>query len=60
VTKAYPGAAVAPINCLIVPVRGGPFNAQPAYKGTIPYRVYFPACRSYVAGVSKAFSIRGT
>jgi hypothetical protein len=35
-------------------------NAQPAYKGLIPYRVYFPACRNYVAGASKAFYIRGT
>ncbi|WP_327638983.1 hypothetical protein OHB24_11630 [Kribbella sp. NBC_00482] len=35
-------------------------NAQPAYKGLIPYRVSFPACRNYVAGVSKAFYIRGT
>ncbi|RZT14856.1 hypothetical protein EV649_5636 [Kribbella sp. VKM Ac-2569] len=35
-------------------------NAQPAYKGSIPYRVYFPACRPYVAGVSKVFYIRGT
>ncbi|TDX08822.1 hypothetical protein [Kribbella sp. VKM Ac-2566] len=34
-------------------------NAQPAYKGLIPYRVHFPACRPYVAGVSKTFSIRG-
>ena len=35
-------------------------NAQPAYKGAIPYRVSFPKCRNYQAGVSKAFSIRGT
>ena len=35
-------------------------NAQPAYKGLIPYRVNFPACRPYVAGFSKAFYIRGT
>ncbi|MFG1906986.1 hypothetical protein [Kribbella sp. NPDC048928] len=42
--------------------RSGRFtvNAQPAYKGSIPYRVYFPACKPYVAGASKAFSIRGT
>ena len=42
--------------------RSGRFtvNAQPAYQGTIPYRIYFPACKPYVAGVSKAFSIRGT
>ncbi|WP_427887229.1 hypothetical protein ACQHIV_30090 [Kribbella sp. GL6] len=35
-------------------------NAQPAYKGPIPYRAYFPACSSVVAGVSKTFYIRGT
>jgi hypothetical protein len=35
-------------------------NAQPAYKGLIPYRVYFPKCYNYLAGVSKAFYIRGT
>ncbi|MGW6281955.1 hypothetical protein [Kribbella sp. NPDC055071] len=34
-------------------------TAQPAYKGPISYRVSFPACTPYVAGVSKAFSIRG-
>jgi hypothetical protein len=34
-------------------------TAQPAYKGLISYRVSFPACSPYVAGVSKAFSIRG-
>ncbi|NIK55381.1 hypothetical protein [Kribbella shirazensis] len=33
--------------------------AQPAYKGLIPYRVYFPKCYNYQAGVSKAFYIRG-
>ncbi|MFF1818986.1 hypothetical protein ACFVWG_16925 [Kribbella sp. NPDC058245] len=35
-------------------------NAQPAYKGNIPYRVSFPACANFKAGVSKAFTIRGT
>ena len=35
-------------------------NAQPAYKGQIPYRVSFPKCYEFVAGLSKAFSIRGT
>ncbi|MFG1906988.1 hypothetical protein [Kribbella sp. NPDC048928] len=35
-------------------------NAQPSYRGLIPYRVYFPACQPFVAGVSKPFSIRGT
>ncbi|MEU8227900.1 hypothetical protein [Kribbella sp. NPDC048915] len=35
-------------------------SAQPAYRGLIPYRVYFPACRSYVAGAGKTFYIRGT
>ncbi|TCC40414.1 hypothetical protein [Kribbella speibonae] len=35
-------------------------NAQPAYKGLIPYRVYFPKCYNYQAGVSKAFYIKGT
>jgi hypothetical protein len=34
-------------------------NAQPAYKGLIPYRVYFPACYHFTAGVSKVFYIRG-
>jgi hypothetical protein len=34
-------------------------NAQPAYQGQIPYRVSFPACNNYVAGVSKTFYIRG-
>jgi hypothetical protein len=34
-------------------------NAQPAYKGLIPYRVWFPACFNYQAGVSKVFYIRG-
>lgn len=33
-------------------------NAQPAYKGSIPYRVYVPACSS-IATFSKAFYIRG-
>jgi hypothetical protein len=35
-------------------------NAQPAYRGLIPYRVYFPACYRYQAGSSKVFYIRGT
>jgi hypothetical protein len=35
-------------------------NAQPSYKGLIPYRAYFPACRNYQAGISKAFYVRGT
>lgn len=34
-------------------------TAQPAYKGLIPYRVSFPACRGTVTGVSKTFYIRG-
>jgi hypothetical protein len=34
-------------------------NAQPAYKGLIPYRVSFPACFNYFAGVSRTFYIRG-
>ncbi|MFG1819216.1 hypothetical protein ACGFIF_36020 [Kribbella sp. NPDC049174] len=34
-------------------------NAQPAYKGLIPYRVYLPACYNYQPGVSKVFYIRG-
>jgi hypothetical protein len=34
-------------------------NAQPAYKGLIPYRVYFPACHNFSAAVSKVFYIRG-
>lgn len=34
-------------------------TAQPAYQGQIPYRVSFPACKNYVAGVSKTFYIRG-
>lgn len=35
-------------------------NAQPAYRGLIPYRVYLAACGSIVPGVSKVFYIRGT
>lgn len=35
-------------------------NAQPSYKGVIPYRVYFPGCQPFVAGVSKTFTIQGT
>ncbi len=34
-------------------------NAQPAYRGLIPYRVYFPGCYQYQAGLSKVFYIRG-
>jgi hypothetical protein len=34
-------------------------NAQPAYRGLIPYRVYFPACRKMQAATSKVFYIRG-
>lgn len=35
-------------------------SAQPAYKGLISYRVYFPKCDMFQAGVSKTFTIRGT
>ncbi|MFI7060016.1 hypothetical protein ACIBL3_03455 [Kribbella sp. NPDC050124] len=35
-------------------------TAQPAYRGLIPYRVYFPTCNRYQAGLSKVFYIRGT
>ncbi|MEV0291296.1 hypothetical protein AB0H36_44815 [Kribbella sp. NPDC050820] len=35
-------------------------TAQPAYRGLIPYRVYFPTCSRYQAGLSKVFYIRGT
>ncbi|NIK55382.1 hypothetical protein [Kribbella shirazensis] len=35
-------------------------NAQPSYRGLIPYRVYFPTCFNVVAGFSKTFYIRGT
>lgn len=34
-------------------------TAQPAYKGLIPYRVYFPTCGRYQAGLSRTFYIRG-
>jgi hypothetical protein len=34
-------------------------NAQPAYKGLISYRVYFPACHNFASGISKVFYIRG-
>ncbi|GAB3941129.1 hypothetical protein GCM10029976_059930 [Kribbella albertanoniae] len=34
-------------------------NAQPAYKGNIPYRVSFPACTNFKAGVSRTFTIKG-
>ncbi|HWD78158.1 MAG TPA: hypothetical protein VG497_04740 [Kribbella sp.] len=33
-------------------------NAQPAYKGLIPYRVYVPACSS-IPSAGKTFYIRG-
>jgi hypothetical protein len=33
--------------------------AQPTYRGLIPYRVYFPPCYNYVAGLSRVFYIRG-
>lgn len=35
-------------------------DAQPSYRGVIPYRVYFPACEPFVTGVSKTFTIQGT
>jgi hypothetical protein len=35
-------------------------NAQPAYKGKIPYRAQLPACNNVLAGVSKTFYITGT
>ncbi|MFK4083419.1 hypothetical protein ACI2LF_04880 [Kribbella sp. NPDC020789] len=35
-------------------------NAQPAYKGKIPYRVSFPRCYNFLAGVSRTFWITGT
>ncbi len=34
-------------------------NAQPAYKGQIPYRVYFPACSNFLPALSRVFYIRG-
>lgn len=34
-------------------------SAQPAYKGLIPYRAYFPACGRYLTGISPVFYIRG-
>jgi hypothetical protein len=34
-------------------------NAQPAYKGLIAYRVSFPRCSQYQAGVSRVFYLRG-
>lgn len=41
--------------------RSGRFTitAQPAYQGLIAYRVYFPTCGRFQAGVSKVFYIRG-
>ncbi|MFF1818983.1 hypothetical protein ACFVWG_16910 [Kribbella sp. NPDC058245] len=35
-------------------------NAQPAYKGKIPYRVQFPTCYNYVTAYSPTFWITGT
>ncbi len=34
-------------------------NAQPSYKGNIPYRAQLPACHNLVAATSKPFTIRG-
>ncbi|MFK4088455.1 hypothetical protein ACI2LF_30355 [Kribbella sp. NPDC020789] len=34
-------------------------NAQPAYKGYIPYRVFFPTCLTYASAKTKVFTIRG-
>jgi hypothetical protein len=34
-------------------------SAQPAYKGQIPYRVSFPKCYNFAAGLSKVFYVRG-
>ncbi|MFC9687028.1 hypothetical protein ACFTSF_00690 [Kribbella sp. NPDC056951] len=34
-------------------------NAQPAYKGNIPYRAQLPACYDIVAATSKPFTIKG-
>jgi hypothetical protein len=34
-------------------------KAQPPYAGNIPYRVYFPTCGRFQAGVSNTFLIRG-
>ncbi|MET7277840.1 hypothetical protein ABZS29_06375 [Kribbella sp. NPDC005582] len=35
-------------------------NAQPAYRGRIPYRAQMVACRNYLTGYSKVFHITGT
>ncbi|MFF1817778.1 hypothetical protein ACFVWG_10820 [Kribbella sp. NPDC058245] len=35
-------------------------DAQPAYKGSIPYRAWFWNCRNYPVGNSKTFYIKGT
>jgi hypothetical protein len=35
-------------------------RAQPPYRGNNTYRVYFPTCKRFQAGVSKPFVIRGT
>jgi hypothetical protein len=37
--------------------QSGRFNAQPAYKGVIPYRAYFPSCQPFAVGIS---TIQGT
>jgi len=34
-------------------------NAQPAYKGTIPYRVMFPRCYNLALSFSRTFTIKG-
>ncbi|MEU4196752.1 hypothetical protein AB0E69_32945 [Kribbella sp. NPDC026611] len=34
-------------------------NAQPAYRGLIPYRVYFPKCYQWQISISGTFTIRG-
>lgn len=34
-------------------------TAQPPYKGLIPYRVWFPTCGRFQAGLSRTFYIRG-
>ncbi|MFC9687023.1 hypothetical protein ACFTSF_00665 [Kribbella sp. NPDC056951] len=34
-------------------------NAQPAYRGKIPYRVLMPSCLNYVTASSKSFTITG-
>lgn len=34
-------------------------TAQPPYVGFVPYRVSFPACHEYQAGISRTFTIQG-